>query len=119
MKNQSFWRRLRHARDGIWIALRTEASFRTQSALAVLAAVVLALLRPPLVWVALCLVSAAAVLALELVNTALEQLADRLHPETHPAIRAAKDCAAAAVLMAAASAAIIGTLTLGVGLGWL
>ena len=118
MKNQSFLRRLRHACNGIWFALCTESSFRTQSALGAITLIVLGLVRPPLVWVALCLVSAMSVLALELVNTALEHLADRLHPETHPAIRAAKDCAAASVLVAAACAAIIGLLTLGVGAGW-
>jgi diacylglycerol kinase len=49
-------------------------------------------------------------------NTALEHLTDRLHPEQHPAIRAAKDCAAAAVLLASISALLIGLLTLAVGL---
>ncbi len=117
MKNRPFLQRLRWAWSGIRGALRTERSFRTQAACAGAAAVVLAWLRPPLVWVVLCLVSAAAVLALELVNTALERLADRLHPELHPAIRAAKDSAAAAVLIAAATAAIVGALTVVVALG--
>jgi undecaprenol kinase len=116
MKNQSFAQRLSYAASGILGAIRTEASFRTQLLLAIVAAVTLALLRPPLVWVALCIVSGAAVLAAELVNTALEHLADRLHPEQHPAIRAAKDCAAAAVLVASLAALLIGILTLGVGL---
>jgi undecaprenol kinase len=116
MKNQSFTRRLGHAAGGILSAFRTETSFRTQLLLAVALAVVLALLRPPPVWVALCIVSAGAVLATELLNTALEHLADRLHPEQHPAIRAAKDCAAAAVLLASISALLIGLLTLAVGL---
>ena len=116
MKNQYFMRRLTYAAGGIVAAFRTEASFRTQLLLAVMAAVALALLRPPLVWVALCILSGAAVLATELVNTALEHLADRLHPEQHPTIRAAKDCAAAAVLVASLAAVLIGFLTLAVGL---
>jgi diacylglycerol kinase len=116
MKNQSFAQRLSYAASGILGAIRTEASFRTQLLLAIVAAVTLALLRPPLVWVALCIISGAAVLAAELVNTALEHLADRLHPEQHPTIRAAKDCAAAAVLLASIAAVIIGVLTLAVGL---
>src|ERR1700692_4149298 len=114
MKNQSFAQRLSYAASGIRTAFRTEASFRTQLLLAVMAGVVLALVRPPLVWVALCIVSGAAVLAAELVNTALEHLADRLHPEQHPTIRAAKDCAAAAVLVASMAALLIGILTLAV-----
>ena len=39
------------------------------------------------------------ILALELINTALELALDHLHPAQHPAIEAAKDCAAGAVLM--------------------
>jgi diacylglycerol kinase len=116
MKNQPFTRRLAHAAGGIRSAFRTETSFRTQLLLAVALAGVLALLRPPLVWAALCIVSGGVVFAAELLNTALEHLADRLHPEQHPAIRAAKDCAAAAVLLASISALLIGLLTLVVGL---
>jgi undecaprenol kinase len=116
MKNQSFAQRFGYAAGGIRTAFRTEASFRTQLLMAVVAAATLAWVRPPLVWVALCIVSGAAVLAAELVNTALEHLADRLHPEQHPTIRAAKDCAAAAVLLASIAAVLIGVLTLAVGL---
>jgi undecaprenol kinase len=119
MKNQSFAQRLSHAVAGFRAAFKTEASFRIQLLLAAMAAVVLALLRPPVVWVALCVVSGAAVLAAELLNTALEHLADRLHPEQHPTIRAAKDCAAAAVLVASIAAVIIGILTVAVGLNLL
>jgi len=119
MKNQSFRRRFVFALLGIRVALLNEASFQTQLVLASAAAGVLAWLRPPLVWVALCVLSAGAVLALELVNTALERLADRLHPEIHVAIQTAKDCAAGAVLLASITAATIGTITVAVGLGWL
>lgn len=46
----------------------------------------------------------------EAFNTALEQLADALHPQQHPGIGRAKDLAAAAVLLAAVAAAVIGVL---------
>jgi diacylglycerol kinase len=49
----------------------------------------------------------------EALNTALELLADSVHPEPHPLVARAKDAAAAAVLTAAATAAIIGFLVLG------
>ena len=116
MKNQPFLRRLRFAGAGFLAAFATEASFRIQLLLAGLAAAALAVLRPPLLWVALCVLSAGAVFAAELINTALERLADRLHPEQHPSIRAAKDCAAAAVLVASVTALVIGALTAGVAL---
>ena len=49
-----------------------------------------------------------AVFAAEAFNTALESLADAVHPETHPLIKRAKDAAAGAVLMTAIGAALIG-----------
>ena len=70
------------------------------------------MLRPPLVLCALCVMMAMLVLAAELFNTALERLADHLHPEHHPAIGTAKDCAAGAVLLVCAGAGLVGILTL-------
>jgi diacylglycerol kinase len=46
----------------------------------------------------------------EALNTALEELADTLHPQRDPGIGRAKDVAAAAVLIAALGAAVIGVL---------
>jgi diacylglycerol kinase len=47
------------------------------------------------------------VLALEGMNTALEALADAIHPEHHPLIGKAKDVAAGAVLMSAIGALVV------------
>lgn len=49
----------------------------------------------------------------EMVNTAIEELCDRLCPDFDPAIGRIKDLAAGAVLIAAIAAAFIGLLTLG------
>ena len=46
-------------------------------------------------------------------NTALEALADAVHPGHHPLIGRAKDVAAAAVLFAAVGALLIGLLVFG------
>ena len=48
------------------------------------------------------------VLVAELLNSALETLADHLHPEQHPEVGAAKDIAAGAVLVASAVALVVG-----------
>ena len=79
------------------------------------AAALLALLcfRPGPVWWALVLLASAAVVAAELLNTAIERLADELHPNDSPGIRIVKDCAAAGVLVAA-----LGALGAGVALAW-
>jgi diacylglycerol kinase (ATP) len=46
----------------------------------------------------------------ETLNTAVERLGDAITSEVHPAIRDAKDLAAAAVLVASATAVVIGLL---------
>lgn len=49
----------------------------------------------------------------EALNTAVEQLADAVHPERHPGIARAKDASAGAVLIASLGAAVVGLLVLG------
>jgi undecaprenol kinase len=104
VKNQPFHRRLSFALAGIGAALRSENSFRTQVAAAVAIVLVLAWVQPAPVWWALIAIAIAGVFAAELINTALEALADHLHPDQHPQIKLAKDCAAAAVLVASLAA---------------
>jgi len=104
VKNQPFHRRLSFAVAGMVSALRTERSFRIQVLAAIAVLLVLLWVRPAPVWWALVALSIAGVLAAELINTAIESLADHLHPEQHPSIKIAKDCAAAAVLIASIGA---------------
>lgn len=59
---------------------------------------------------ALLMLTCGAVLSLEIVNTAIEKLADKVSLEKDPLIKAAKDCAAGAVLIAAVFAVVIGFL---------
>lgn len=106
-KNQPFPVRLGHALRGLQDAWLRERSLRTHTLLALVAGVGLAVTGAPAVWWALGALAVAGVLAAELLNTALEALADRLHPERHPEIRFAKDVAAAAVLVAALGAVAV------------
>src|ERR1039457_3560277 len=110
-KNHPFSTRLRFALAGLAHAFRTERSLKTQGLTLLLALMVLLILRPAPLWWALVIIASAAVLAAELFNTAVERLADHLHPELHPEIRIVKDCAAAAVLCV-----VIGAI--GGGVGW-
>lgn len=55
-----------------------------------------------------CLIYCALVMGLELVNTAVEAVADLASPELHPLAKLAKDAAAGAVLLCAIFAAISG-----------
>ena len=104
MKNQPFYRRFGFAVAGISAALRTENSFRVHLLAAVAVLGVLLWRRPAALWWATMIVTLMVVLAAELVNTAVEHLADHLHPEQHPHIKIVKDCAAAAVLIASLGA---------------
>lgn len=110
-KNQPFHRRLGFAANGIILAFRRERSFRTQSSLALAASAGTAFLAPGPGWAAAVILSAGLVLALELVNAAIEYLVDHLHPGFAAEIGAAKDAAAGAVLVASmASLGVAATL---------
>jgi diacylglycerol kinase len=50
------------------------------------------------------------VLATEAINTSVERVADFVHPDRHEKIKAIKDLAAAAVLLSAITAFIVGLL---------
>ena len=106
-KNQSFFARLRFAGAGLVHGVRAEHSLRFQLFAFAVVLVVLAVFRPEAAWCALVIVTSAAVISAELFNTAIEHLADHLHPQVHPSIRIVKDCAAAAVLVASLGAVAV------------
>lgn len=107
-KNQRFFSRLRFALAGVAHGLRTERSLQTQMLALWFALIALVYLRPAPIWWALVWLTCTAVLTAELLNTAIEQLADHLHPEQHAAIQRVKDCAAGAVLMMCVGAVGVG-----------
>ncbi|HWM70144.1 MAG TPA: diacylglycerol kinase [Steroidobacteraceae bacterium] len=107
-KNQPFVHRFRFALMGLAAAWRSERNFRIQVGALVAVVVVLNVLGIEPVWWALVLLTSGSVLAAELFNTALEHLADHLHPDTHAQIQIVKDCAAAAVLVASCAAVAVG-----------
>jgi len=99
-----------YALQGLACLLRTQPNARVHllaALLACAAGVYFGLSRAEWLWIAAAITL---VWSAEAFNTALEQLADALHPERHPAIGRAKDLAAAAVLIAALGAAVIGML---------
>ena len=110
-KNLPFFKRLGFAWNGIASTLKNESSFRFHVFACFAILVFLICMRPPAIWWAVIFVLNGAVLAAELFNTALENLADALHPERHPLVGLAKDCAAAAVLiLGVAALAVFGAL---------
>jgi len=118
-KNQSFFSRLRFAYAGIVHAVRAEHSIRFHIFALFGVLVVLAVFRPEPEWWALIIVTCGAVISAELFNTAIEHLADHLHPEIHPSIRIVKDCAAAAVLVTSLAALVVAAaLAVHIGRRW-
>jgi len=90
--------------------MRTQPNARLHllaAALVCAAGVYFGLHRTEWLWISLAIVL---VWSAEAFNTALEQLADAVHPARHPGVGRAKDVAAAAVLIAALGAAVIGLL---------
>lgn len=104
MKGRPFRERLGFAIAGLRAAWVREASFRTHLGFTVAVVIALLILRPAPVWWALVAITVALVLALELLNGAVEGVIDRLHPDHHPKIGIAKDMLAGAVLVAALAA---------------
>ena len=101
---------LAHALRGVDHIVRTQPNARLHLLAAVLvcaAGVHVGLGRAAWRWIS---VAIALVWSAEAFNTALEQLADVLHPVRHAGIGRAKDVAAAAVLIVALGAAVIGLL---------
>ncbi|MEM7698695.1 MAG: diacylglycerol kinase family protein [Verrucomicrobiota bacterium] len=105
-----FLRSLAAALAGLRSAVASEANLRIHFLLlAVAVGLGLWLGLAPLEWVAVVLASGL-VIGLELLNTAIEGLADAIHPERSEAIKQVKDIAAAAVLIAALAAVAVGAI---------
>lgn len=112
LKNRRFAVRLGFALAGLRLVFVREKSFRSQSALAAAALLITIAVRPGPLWSALVALSIALVLGLELANSAFEYLLDHLHPDFAREVGAAKDAAAAAVLVASVAASAVGALML-------
>lgn len=103
----------RYAFSGWWFVIRTQRN-------AWIHAVVSIIIVLTSFWLdldhrdwAIIILTISLVWAAEFINTALEAVVDLASPEHHQLARVGKDVGAAAVLIAAASAVIIGALILG------
>lgn len=103
----------RYAAQGLVYSFRSQRNFRIH---VITGSVVFALglwLQLPTAQLAVLVLTVAAVLVLELINTATEAVVDlAIGRQFHPLARIAKDCAAAAVLVAAMASLLIAVLLL-------
>ncbi len=103
----------RHAFRGWFYVLRTQRNAWIHSAIATIVFIVGLWLELPLRDWAIIILTAAVVFAAEFMNTAIEVVIDLASPDEHPLAKIGKDVGAAAVLVAAFAAILIGLLILG------
>jgi diacylglycerol kinase (ATP) len=103
----------KYAFQGWWYMLRTQRNAWIHSLIST-AVILLALwLRLSLLEWAVLVLTIGLVWMAEFVNTALEAVVDLASPDLHPLAKVGKDVAAAAVLIGAGAAGIVGLLILG------
>ncbi len=107
-RNWDLVTRIQYGLTGIQFAWREERGFRNQVYGLMALFLVLLIIQPPLIWWGITLLAALIVLSLEIFNTALEALIDKLHPDYHPVIGKVKDLACGAVIVASVGLFLIG-----------
>jgi len=100
----------RYACKGAWLLLKTEASIKTQFAIAVLMTFAGFYFNISSTEWMLQILAIGLVISIEGLNTAVEAIADFIHPEHHPKIGFLKDVAAGAVFIASIAASIVGCI---------
>jgi diacylglycerol kinase len=110
----SLWQSFRYAGRGLRAAFWSQRTMRVHVVLAALVMLAAGWLRLPAGQVALLVLCMTAVLSAELMNTAVETVVDLLVGDSdHELAGRAKDLSAAAVLVSAAGAAMVGIVVLG------
>lgn len=106
-KNSNVFIRSSYAFAGIKAAFLRESSLRIQFlALAILVGLCI-FLRIERVWCVIFLAMCCLVIALELINSAIEVLLDKLYPDYDVTVKFIKDCLAGSVLIASIGSVVI------------
>ncbi|MFC4767962.1 diacylglycerol kinase family protein [Effusibacillus consociatus] len=107
---QGFLKSLKYASEGITYTLVTQRNMQIHFVLAFLVMIFCLILDVSRLEIILVFFAIVMVIAAELVNTAIESLVDLVTDEYHRLAKIAKDTAAAAVLLTALHAIIVGLL---------
>ena len=113
LRSVSLLRSFGFALEGVSYLIRTQRSAQIEIVIGVVVIVVATWLRISALEWAVLVLAMALVLALEALNTAIELAVTLASPQRHPLAKAAKDVAAAMVLIAAVGAAMVGVIVLG------
>lgn len=103
-------RSFHHAFSGLGRVMRYEQNFRIHILVAVFVATLALLLGFSLIEWAVLLITVGVVLTFEIFNSVVEDLIDILEPRIHIQVKIIKDGAAAAVLLTALIAIVIGAI---------
>lgn len=110
MKKDPLYKSFGQAFQGIFNTIRTERNIKIHCAAAILVTIFGIWLQISKTEWMICFILFGLILALELVNTAVEATVDLFTEERKPLAKKAKDAAAGAVLIVAIFAAVIGIL---------
>lgn len=112
-KAHSLFASFRYAAAGIYFCLRTQRNMRIHVVAGFTAMGLGVWLAVPVFHLALVAVVASLVVVMEMMNTAIENAVDLYTHRRHPLAKIAKDVAAAAVLVSAINAVLVGLIVLG------
>ncbi len=109
-KKDPIYKSFGYAFEGIFTCIAKERNMKIHCLAAIGVVLLGTFLRLSVTQWCICLILFGLVMALELVNTAVEAVVDLVTEEKKPLAKIAKDTAAGAVLIAAIMAAIIGAI---------
>jgi diacylglycerol kinase len=113
VKSKTLLASLGAALSGCVFVWQNERNLRMQCLAGLLVVVAAVVLQLPPLECSLLVLTIGCVLALEMMNSAIERVVDLASPEYHELAKLSKDVAAGSVLIAASAAVIIGGLILG------
>ena len=109
-KRNSTLKSFGYAGNGVREAFRTEPNFRIHTIVGLIALILAFYFQFPPLQFAILILTIMLVIILELINTAIEKVVDKISPNYSTLAKIAKDVSAAAVLISAIGAVLIGLL---------
>jgi diacylglycerol kinase len=106
-------RSFRHAFTGAWYVIRTQKNAWIHMLIMIIVIILAAWLRLSLFDWSVLVVAIGIVWLAEFLNTSIEAIVDLVSPQRHPLAKVSKDVSAAAVLITAMTAILVGILLLG------
>ncbi len=108
-----FFKSFGYAGAGMKAAFKNEPNFRIHTTFAIITFTLGVILRFTSIQWILLILTISYVIILELINTAIEEIVDKVSPNYSASAKLIKDISAAAVLIAAVAAALTGLLLFG------